>query len=110
MAKGMSVSRGAGVILAVFLDDPTSPRYGAELCRLTGVKPLRLYPILARLEAMGWLESHWEEPDRDGSNRPRRRCYRITSSGVANATPIVEIGSHRRTHRKYLFPLPGWGQ
>jgi PadR family transcriptional regulator PadR len=36
-----------------------------------------VYPILARLEADGWLESRWEV-EHPAQGRPRRRFYQLT--------------------------------
>ena len=39
-----------------------------------------LYKALGRLEALGLLRSHWEEPAAEG--RPRRRLYELTVDGA----------------------------
>ena len=68
-------------VLEAVLQDPAGHHYGFELCRATGLKSGTLYPILARLEQAGWLESRWEELDRDTVGRPPRRLYRLTGLG-----------------------------
>ena len=41
-----------------------------------------LYKALDRLEAMGLLQSRWEDPlEAASENRPRRRFYRVTAAG-----------------------------
>ena len=41
-----------------------------------------LYKALDRLEAMGLLESRWEDPlSAAAENRPRRRYYHVTAAG-----------------------------
>jgi PadR family transcriptional regulator PadR len=41
-----------------------------------------LYKALDRLEAMGLLESRWEDPlEAAAEQRPRRRLYRVTAAG-----------------------------
>jgi PadR family transcriptional regulator PadR len=97
-------------ILGVFLDDPASSRYGLELSAMTGVKQFGLYPVLARLEATGWLTSDWEPSDPDREDAPRRRCCRITSFGMENTVRVVHIGSHKSTWREYFSPAPGWAR
>lgn len=72
-------------VLGQFLDRPTDSLSGIEICRLTGLASGTLYPILFRLEEAGWLESEWEEVVPAQVKRPRRRLYRLTSLGAANA-------------------------
>ncbi len=41
-----------------------------------------LYRALERLEAMGLLQSRWEDPEISArENRPRRRLYTLTAAG-----------------------------
>ncbi|MFD4829131.1 PadR family transcriptional regulator [Streptomyces uncialis] len=47
-----------------------------------------VYPILARLEQAGWLDSHWEN-DHPEEGRPRRRFYVLTPHGAEAARAIV---------------------
>jgi|SRR5687768_3122209 len=50
-----------------------------------------LYRALGRLEAMGFLESIWEDPEISVSeNRPRRRMYSLTALG---ATAVLDAGN-----------------
>jgi DNA-binding PadR family transcriptional regulator len=43
-----------------------------------------LYRALGRLEAMGLLESHWEDPQLAANEgRPGRRLYKLTAAGAA---------------------------
>jgi PadR family transcriptional regulator len=45
-----------------------------------------LYRALGRLEKMGLLRSHWEDPQRAADeNRPGRRLYALTGEGLAVA-------------------------
>jgi DNA-binding PadR family transcriptional regulator len=45
-----------------------------------------LYRALGRLEAMGLLESHWEDPEIPArENRPGRRLYALTAAGESIA-------------------------
>jgi len=58
---------------------------GAEIGRATKLASGTLYPILARLEQVGWFESRWESERPQVLGRPRRRLYRITAVGIRNA-------------------------
>ena len=72
-------------VLRAFLDRPSAPRYGFELMKLTGLPSGTLYPILARLEAAGWLTSAREQIDPAAAGRPPRRVYRISPQGAETA-------------------------
>jgi DNA-binding PadR family transcriptional regulator len=55
---------------------------GADIMKAAGLSSGTLYPILIRLEKAGMLESHWETARPEDLGRPRRRFYRLTSSGA----------------------------
>ena len=67
------------------LESPNRSRSGAEIGRTTGTGSGTLYPLLARLEAAGWLASEWETVDPHEVGRPRRCLYRLTGEGQRNA-------------------------
>jgi PadR family transcriptional regulator len=73
------------IVLRVFLDDVSQPRYGYELMQLTGFPSGKLYPILARLERAGWLIKEREDIDPAAALRPARRLYRLSADGVQTA-------------------------
>jgi PadR family transcriptional regulator, regulatory protein PadR len=77
-------------VLALFLESPDNPRYGLEISKEAQVRPSSLYPLLARLEAAGWLESEWETVDPHTERRPARRWYRLTRLGTAEARRELE--------------------
>jgi PadR family transcriptional regulator, regulatory protein PadR len=83
-------------LLRVLLADPTSKYWGFEIMKRTGLASGTVYPLLARLEGMGWLESGWDdEPAISG--RPRRRYYKLTGSGIASArVALAEANSKKR--------------
>jgi PadR family transcriptional regulator PadR len=65
---------------------------------------------MARLEAVGWVESRWEDPDlgvREG--RPRRRYYQLTQDGAEQARlTLAEISRIREKRRATLSAVqPG---
>jgi PadR family transcriptional regulator PadR len=57
--------------------------HGFELMKTTGLPSGTLYPILARLEVAGWLDSDWEAEPASGG--PRRRFYTLTGEGLREA-------------------------
>jgi DNA-binding PadR family transcriptional regulator len=83
-------------LLRVLLADPTSQYWGFEIMKKTGLASGTVYPLLARLEGMGWLESGWaDEPTISG--RPRRRYYQMTPTGIASArVALAEANSKKR--------------
>lgn len=91
------------LVLRVLLDEPTGERYGLELSELTGLPTGTVYPILARLERVGWVDSSWEDAAvHESAGRPRRRFYRLTTDGAAQAADAIANATRpRRT--------PGWG-
>ncbi len=84
-------------LLAVLLEDPQADRYGLNLMRATAQPSGTLYPILARLQAAGWVRAGWEEIDRSAEGRPPRRCYRLTPDGAVAAR--VELAALRERLR-----------
>jgi PadR family transcriptional regulator PadR len=86
-------------VLAVLLQDPVQPRYGFDVAKEAGLATGSLYPILARLERAGWLESWWEDSDKTAAGRPRRRYYRLTSTGAVKADDALA------SSRRWMFPV-----
>jgi PadR family transcriptional regulator PadR len=75
-------------VLDVFLENPSAQLSGADVNRSCGIASGTLYPILLRLEAAGWFVSEWESVDPSSIGRPRRRLYRLTSTGLRRAGEI----------------------
>ena len=71
--------------LAALVSDPAGDHYGLELMKATGLPSGTLYPILARLERAGWVESRWEDVDPVQARRPARRYHRLTADGAVEA-------------------------
>src|SRR5260370_30904851 len=72
-------------VLKSFLEDTGQPRYGFELMKLTGMASGSLYPMLAKLEAAGWLARGREDIDPRAAGRPARTNYTITGAAVSAA-------------------------
>jgi PadR family transcriptional regulator PadR len=79
------ITVAVATVLRVFVDDPGAPRHGYELMQLTGYPSGKLYQILARLQAAGWLTKETELVDTAQVGRPARRLYRIESAAVEPA-------------------------
>jgi PadR family transcriptional regulator len=98
------------LVLRVLIEDPAQRRYGLELCELSGLASGTVYPILARLEQAGWLESEWEDASvpRD-SGRPRRRFYGLTPDGVqlSREALVRQAAAQRRSRFAWTAPWSG---
>ncbi len=77
-------------ILGAMLEDPMAWHYGLGLSDEAKIASGTIYPMLARLEKAGWLESKWEEQSRGDVPRPRRRLYRLTGHGERAALSELE--------------------
>jgi len=75
-------------VLEAFLASPADELSGADVHKRTALASGTLYPILLRLESAGWFVSRWEKIDPGAVGRPRRRLYRLTPSGLADAREI----------------------
>jgi len=93
-------------VLEVLLDDKAE-HYGLAIAKQAGLATGSTFPILARLERIGWATSYWEETDA-ASRGPRRRFYRLTPDGMARARALVV--ERRGKVFPGLRPLPGGAQ
>ncbi len=105
MVSGPRMTTPMQLVLFELLVDPSHERYGLEIGRAAGLASGTVHPILARLEAIGWVESRWEEVDPRAASRPARRYYRLTRSGLQAAPPALERAS-RATRRSWAAPVP----
>lgn len=86
------ITRQTAAVLNAMLDAPSAEWYGLELARRAKLKSGTIYPLLARLERLGWLASTWEEVDPREEGRPRRRLYMLTGVGeVAAREALTEM-------------------
>jgi PadR family transcriptional regulator, regulatory protein PadR len=98
------------LVLGEMLAEPAEPRYGLDLCAATGLPSGTIYPIMARLEQVGWVESDWEDPEAHvAEGRPRRRYYRLTRDGAECAAEALRtVQRNRKTAaRAWRVPAPG---
>jgi DNA-binding MarR family transcriptional regulator len=73
---------------------PDNPAWGLLLCEVTGSGPGTVYPALNRLLKAGWIEDRWEDPPPE--DRPRRRFYKITTTGRQAYTEALREKEQRR--------------
>jgi PadR family transcriptional regulator PadR len=85
MPSDIQITTAVAKVLAAFVEDPATDRYGLDLMRVTGLPSGTLYPILVRLQRAGWVDAHWEDVDPAAAGRPARRYYAMTPDGLASA-------------------------
>jgi DNA-binding PadR family transcriptional regulator len=96
------------LVLRAMLAEPTREMYGLQICAAAGLPSGTIHPILARLEHLGWLESHWEDVDPAERGRPRRRYYQLTEEGAERAR-IALAQATTSTAGLRLAPRPAGG-
>jgi len=97
------------LVLRLLLDDPQRPRYGLELSAALGLPSGTIYPILARLEQVGWVESAWEDREvHQQWGRPQRRMYRITDDGANRARTALRRIQRVAPGRGFSWTAPVW--
>jgi len=69
-------------VLRVLTADPAAQHYGYDLMKAAGLPSGTLYPMLARLQQDGLVQSEWEAQREDAGGRPPRKYYRLTAEGV----------------------------
>jgi DNA-binding PadR family transcriptional regulator len=82
-------------VLKSFLDDPETEHFGLDLIAATGMLSGTVYPILSRLEAAGWLESHLVDVHYEDLGRRARRFFRLTTEGHQKARSALEAAEKR---------------
>ncbi|MER6813581.1 helix-turn-helix transcriptional regulator [Spirillospora sp. NPDC000708] len=96
-------------VLRTLLTEPTQEFYGLQIGQAAGLPSGTVHPILARLERLGWLESHWEEVDPAEQGRPRRRYYRLTEDGAEHARIALAQSRTQAIDPPLLKPRPAGG-
>lgn len=67
------------------LTETTEPVYGRVIINKTNRPGGTIYPILARLERVGWVSSRWADDDDGRARGPRRRYYLMSPEGRKQA-------------------------
>jgi PadR family transcriptional regulator PadR len=95
------------MVLRALLADPSGEFYGSEIGGAAGLRSGTVHPILARLEAAGWVESRWEDAKAEVVGRPVRRYYRLTATGVEEARAALSRVQQPQPTRLAVRPQPG---
>ncbi len=96
-------------VLEALVGDPKTDRYGLEIMALTGLPSGTVFPILARFEGLGWLESGWEDVDPRAVGRPARRYYHLTDGGLEASRAALSRVELERSRRRSLLLRPAAG-
>lgn len=97
------------LVMRALLENPADERYGLEISQRAGLPGGTIYPILARYEQLGWLESRWENLDPHQEGRPRRRYYRLSRDGAEKVREaLAAVERTRRNQPVTLRPLEGF--
>jgi DNA-binding PadR family transcriptional regulator len=104
--QNVRVTLAVATLLRTFLEDPAEPRYGYDLMRQTGFPSGKLYPILARLEAAGWLVKKIEHVDPATAGRPARRHYQLSGDGVVAARRELALVNAQLQPGPRMGPAP----
>jgi PadR family transcriptional regulator, regulatory protein PadR len=110
MTRAPRMTLQTQLVLRAMLAEPTAEHYGLQLCAETGLPSGTIYPIVARLERLGWVVSSWEDPVQHiAEGRPRRRYYRFTDEGAAQARDALARAYRPSQQPRYGIagPWPG---
>jgi PadR family transcriptional regulator PadR len=98
-------------VLRVLSADPSAQHYGYDLMKAAKLPSGTLYPMLARLQQDGLVESEWEGQREDAGGRPPRRYYRLTAEGLRVArlelAQAAPASSARMARHASPRPAPG---
>jgi PadR family transcriptional regulator PadR len=83
----------AQLVLRAMLAEPGREMYGREIMQAASLASGTVYPILARLQAEGWVSVRDEEIDKHAEGRPARRYYRLTPDGIEKAEAAMARAS-----------------
>src|ERR1700722_20242693 len=107
MGQGSSLrmTLSTQLVLRALLTDAAREVYGLEISGLVDLPSGTTQPILARLESAGWLESRWEGGDPRDLGRPRRRYYRLSTTGLTlERRELERTGNGSRSVLRMLRP------
>ncbi|HTZ29627.1 MAG TPA: PadR family transcriptional regulator [Streptosporangiaceae bacterium] len=98
-------------VLRVLTADPSAQHYGYDLMKAAKLPSGTLYPMLARLQQDGLVESEWEVQREEAGGRPPRKYYRLTAEGLRVARLELAQASSSSPARQAGYgtarPAPG---
>jgi PadR family transcriptional regulator, regulatory protein PadR len=96
-------------VLRVLLADPAALHYGYDLMKAARLPSGTLYPMLARLQQEGLVDSEWEDQRPDAGGRPPRKYYRLTAEGARVARLELAHASAAPRSTRSVAPRPAHG-
>jgi len=81
--------------LHAFHDD--APLHGWAIAKATKRSGPTVYGVLDRLEDAAWITGQWEDQPPE-SNKPRRRLYRLTPTGLTAARNLLATRRPQTLH------------
>ena len=96
-------------VLRVLVADPTLPHYGYDLMQAARLPSGTLYPMLARLQQEGLVDSEWEDPRPDAGGRPPRKYYQLTAEGARVARLELARAPAARGGTRHVATRPAHG-
>jgi DNA-binding PadR family transcriptional regulator len=89
------------------LVDANESCWGLQVIKSSERPAGSVYPILERLESMGWVRSWWETDD--SRSGPRRRYYELTDGGAESAAAAIRAFAQRAPREektpRFITPL-----
>ena len=105
MSRGFRLTGTTQQVLTALVAHPTRDHHGTQIRADTGLSAGHIYPVLARLEALQWLDSGWEPAAEGVQGWPRRRYYRLNPQGLAQIRgALASAGAARTTSTARLRP------
>jgi PadR family transcriptional regulator PadR len=105
MSRGLRLTGTTQQVLGALVAHPTRDHHGTQIRADTGLSAGSIYPVLALLEALQWLDSGWEAPTEHVQGCPRRRYYRLNPHGLAQIRgALASAGAARSTVPGRLRP------
>jgi PadR family transcriptional regulator, regulatory protein PadR len=96
-------------VLRVLVADPAAPHYGYDLMKAAGLPSGTLYPMLARLQQEGLVDSQWEDQRPDAGGRPPRKYYRLTAEGARVARLELAQACTAPSRTRHVAARPAHG-
>jgi DNA-binding PadR family transcriptional regulator len=96
-------------VLRVLVADPAASHYGYDLMKAAKLPSGTLYPMLARLQQEGLVDSQWEEQRPEAGGRPPRKYYRLTAEGARVARLELARAATTASGSRHVVAWPARG-